>query len=401
MSIVTATRNSLTVKAYQGDNKTLLAFNFATKSRAQSLAGFTIACQPPGKPSYYLFNELRFQDPASHAQVASEPANSSVNAPIHKFRWVHVPGSFHQGEEPATGVYTYTVTPRYFDKAQSMQPLDTSLSVTVMVTVGPFSKGSVALGFTRGYMQSEAFTNHFGLKALLEPAGKQLLFDTSAQAGTNAAGQTFTYADEYAWMGSSARAQVFALLNQVLSKTSLQLDMFAYDLNEPDILNILLKLGGQGRIRIILDDAALHHNAAGTTPEDQFTALFTKEAKAPASVLRRHFGRFSHDKVLIVYANGMPTQVLTGSTNFSVTGLYVNANHVVVFDDAAVAGEYATVFNECWNDKASESFTKNPLAAAPYVIAKTNTLPQTSITFSPHSAAYATSILDGISQRIT
>ena len=401
MAVVTATRNSLTVKAYTGDNKTLLAFNFADKSSAENLAGFTIACQPLGKPSYYLFNELKFEDPSSHAQVASEPANSSVNAPIHKFRWVHVPGSVHQGVQPATGSYTYTVTPRYFDAKQSMQPLDPTLSVAVTVAVEPFVKGSVALGFTRGYMQSEAFTNHFGLKALLEPAGKQLLFDTTAQAGTNAAGQTFSYADEYAWMGSSARAQVFTLLNQVMSKTSLHLDMFAYDLNEPDIINILLKLAAQGRIRIILDDAALHHNAAGSTPEDQFTALFVKAAKAPASILRSHFGRFSHEKIFIVYDSGTPKQVLTGSTNFSVTGLYVNANHVLVFNDASVATEYSTVFNESWNDRASMSFAQTPLAAEPYVIGKTNTLPQISITFSPHTATYATSILEGISQRIT
>jgi hypothetical protein len=249
-------------------------------------------------------------------------------------------------------------------------------------------------------MQSEAFANHFGLKALLQPVGKQLLFDTTAQAGQNATGQTFTYADEYAWMGSSARVQVFALLNQVVGNTSLRLDMFAYDLNEPDILNILLKLAGQGRIRIILDDAALHHSTTKPTPEDQFEVLFNKAAKAPAALLRGHFGRYSHDKVFIVSENGTPRRVLTGSTNFSITGLYVNANHVLIFDDAGVAAEYSKVFNESWSDKAAESFAQTPLAAAAYVIPKSSTLPQTAITFSPHTTAYATTILDGISQRI-
>lgn len=401
MSIVTATKNSFTVKAYVGDNKTLLAFNFADARSAQNLAGFTIACQPKGQPSYYLFNELKFQNPSSHAQVAAEPPNSSINAPIHKFRWVHVPGSVHQGVQPAAGPYTYTVTPRYFDGNQSMQPLDASLSASVTVTVGPFKKGSVSLGFTRGYMQSEAFTNHFGLKALLQPAGKQLLFDTSAQAGANAAGQKFTYADEYAWMGASARVQIFALLHQVLNNASLHLDMFAYDLNEPDILNILLKLAGQGRIRIILDNAALHHNQANSTPEDQFEALFNKAAKDSAEILRGHFGRYSHDKVFIVSDNGKPTLVLTGSTNFSVTGLYVNANHVLLFNDAGVAAEYSKVFEASWNDKASESFKNDPLATDPFVLAKSATLPQCTITFSPHTSEVANSILNGISQRIT
>jgi hypothetical protein len=71
-----------------------------------------------------------------------------------------VPGTNHQGLNPAIGDYCYTVTPRYFDAKQSMQPLDGSLSLSVTIRLGPFKKGSLALGFTRGYMQSEAFAHH-------------------------------------------------------------------------------------------------------------------------------------------------------------------------------------------------------------------------------------------------
>ena len=48
---------------------------------------------------------------------------------------------------------------------------------------------------------------------------------------------------------------------------------------------------------------------------------------------RGKFGRYAHDKVFIVSNEGGPTKVMTGSTNFSVTGLYVNSNHVLIFDD--------------------------------------------------------------------
>jgi hypothetical protein len=408
MAFVTASQNSFTIKAYVGDNKTLLAFNFASPAAAKNLAGFTIACQPPGQPSYYLLNELQFQSPSKHAQVAAQKPNSTVNAPIQKYRWVHVPGSSHQGLNPATGNYAYTVTPRYFDANQSMQALDSSLSATVTVPVGPFKKGSLSLGFSRGYMQSEAFAHHFGTNAQLQPAGKPLLYDTSQQAGTNPAGQTFTFADEYAWMGSTARQQVFAVLNQVLGDTSLHLDMFAYDLNEPDVLNALLELAKAGRVRIILDNAQLHvahkdpkTGKTVTTPEDAFTALFQQQAKAPAAILRGHFARYSHDKVLIVSKNGSPTTVLTGSTNFSVTGLYVNANHVLVFDDATVATEYSKVFNESWNDKTSASaFQKSSFSTAPFSY-QSPTVPEMSITFSPHTAGDAATILGAISGRIT
>jgi PLD-like domain len=402
--------DSLTVNPYVGDNKTLLAFDFTNVSDAKNLAGFTIACKPPGQPSYYLFNYIVFEDPGQHFQVATEDPQATVNAPLQMYRWTHVPGTNHQGLVSAVGNYVYTVTPRYFDAKASMQALDPTLSVSVTVNVGPFRKGSLALGFTRGYMQSGAFVNHFGVGAQLQPAGKPLLYDTTQKAGTNKAGQNFTFADEYAWMGSTARQQVFAILNAVLQDPTLHVDVFAYDLDEPDVLKILLALGKQGRARVILDNAALHLSAKGkTSPEDAFTTLFNKQAQAPAKVLRGCFDRYSHDKVFIIYKGGAATQVLTGSTNFSVTGLYVNANHVLVFDDAAMATEYAKVFAQGWqiltqypnkSAKASAAFSATALSSDPFTI-QSASLPKISITFSPHTQAEATTILTNLSNRIT
>jgi hypothetical protein len=408
MSFQTGSKNGFSVKAYKGDNKTLLAFNFADAASAKNLAGFTIQCQPPGQPAYYLLNELQFQDPSKHSQVSTQKPNSSVNAPLQKYRWVHVTGSMQQGTTPVVGNYTYTVTPRYFDTNQSMQPLDSSLSASVSIAVGPFTKGSLALGFTRGYMQSEAFAHHFGAQTKIIPAGKQLEFDTSAQAGTNN-GQPVTYAQIYQWMGSTARQQIFAVLNSVVNDSTLQLDVFAYDLNEPDVVKIFLQLAAQGRIRIILDNAKLHLSTkTAASPEDEFTTLFKQQAKGQAAILRGSFGRYSHDKIFIVSRNGTPTQVLTGSTNFSVTGLYVNANHVLVFTDSNVAAQYSKVFEQSWSvltqfpktpsARAAAAFASTSVATQPYVY-QSASVPKMSITFSPHTKADVNTILDGISNR--
>src|SRR4029453_8551797 len=80
---------TFTVRAHAGDAKTFLGFDLP-KARAKRLAGFTIQCKPGDQTPYYLYNKLQFKSPKSHAQVASEPSYSSVNAPIHKFRWVHI-----------------------------------------------------------------------------------------------------------------------------------------------------------------------------------------------------------------------------------------------------------------------------------------------------------------------
>jgi phosphatidylserine/phosphatidylglycerophosphate/cardiolipin synthase-like enzyme len=409
MASIQKSNGAFSVRAHVGDAKTLLGFNI-DKAGARNLAGFTVWCEPKNLTGYYLLNTLQFERPGDHAQDTSLPANSSINAPFHKFRWLHVPGSAHQGTKPFFGPYTYTVTPRYFDGRGALQPMDKNLSASVTVDVQPFVKGKLALGFTRGFTQAQAFVHHFSKDASIMPSNRGLIYDTSVEAGTNAQGVTYSYADEYDWSGFTAREQIFKILNNVLDDKSLHLDVFAYDMNEPDLVAILLKLAGQGRVRIVLDDAPLHltkkgqktksGKPKGPTWEDKFTTAFKKTAKNRADILRGHFGRYSHDKIFVVSKNGKAQTVLTGSTNFSVTGMYVNSNHVLVFDDSDVAGTYYKLFDAVWNGNVKKpDFLKSGFAGKAFSF-KSAGVPKTEITFSPHSNPSALSVLQGVASRI-
>jgi hypothetical protein len=401
MTSVQAKNELISVTAYPGDAKTLLAFDLTADSARTGLAGFTIEVHPPGVGAYYVANNLSLAPSPAHAQVAGESAFSSANAPIHKFRWVHVPGLVHQGGTPAFDTYTYVVTPRYFSAAGALEALDASTSVSVDVQVGPFVKGALTVSFTRGYVQSQAFVQHFGPTARIRPDGDDLEYDTAATVGTNAAGHSFTYADEYGWLGFTARQRVFDILDEVQNDPSLKLDVFAYDLNEPDVAALLFKLGSAGQVRIILDNATLHHSTTAPTPEDMFTTTFASDAGADA-IQRGKFGRYAHDKIFIVSDQTGPRTVLTGSTNFSVTGLYVNANHVLVFDDRQVATTYADVFNEAWTTGVKAApFAKSQWATQTFSFGGDgDAVPPTSITFSPHQAPFANQILGGLVDRI-
>jgi len=399
MASVSNTNGAFSLKVYRGDAKTLLAFNLSGAEARKNLAVFTIQVKPAGNDSYYLHNNLQFKNPGDHAQDPKEPANSSINAPFHKFRWLHVPGLVHQGLKPLFGQYTYTVTPRYFDDRGSLQPLDSSLSASADILVDNFKKGSLTVGFTRGFVQSQAFVRHFGRDARIRPEGHELLFDTSQVSGTNAAGEKFTFEQQYEWLGFTARKLILDLLDEVIGDDTLSIDVFAYDLNEPDLCKKLLALGKARRIRIILDDASLHHNKQEPTPEDDFESRFVK-TPSKDKIMRGKFGRYAHDKVFIVSDNNGPRKVLTGSTNFSVTGLYVNSNHVLVFEDAIVAKAYAGVFQESWDDHVkAAAFAKSEWAVSEFPF-KTASLPNMVITFSPHEEAFARKILDGIVQRV-
>ena len=56
-------------------------------------------------------------------------------------------------------------------------------------------------------------------------------------------------------------------------------------------------------MRVILDNAALHHGKPAK-PEDQFETLFVESGDREAAILRGKFGRYAHDKVLIVSNKG-------------------------------------------------------------------------------------------------
>lgn len=414
---VTNSNAGFTVKAYQGDVKTLLAFNLPS-DKIKGLAGFTLAYSPGGTstgpaatvgtvpaasetgapaPTYYIYNELQLQHASTQVQVSTEPANSSVNAPIQKFRWVHVPGNFPQGDEVN---YTYTITPRYFDGQGMLEPMDLSLSVQVTIAVQPFVKGNVELAFTRGFVQSQAFAAHFGPAGHFKPKDPPLLFDTTQVAGTNTSGQSYTYQQEYIWSGFTARVKIFDILNEVLNDKSLSMNMFAYDLDEPDVLKILLQLAAQGRISMILDDASLHHDSVGDKPEDEFQKQFNQVKTGNAYVMRGKFGRYQHNKVIIVKQSGKALKVLSGSTNFSVDGMYINSNHVIVFNDPGVAQIYSNVFQEAWNDRVSETaFVKSPESTTVFALQLPG-ISAAGVTFAPHAPAMALSNLQKMADRI-
>ena len=71
------------------------------------------------------------------------------------------------------------------------------------------------------------------------------------------------------------------------------MDLFAYDIDEPDIVKKLQALGP--RLRAFLDNAPLH---TGTALEVQVHSLLATSAGA-ANVKQGHFKRFAHDKIII------------------------------------------------------------------------------------------------------
>jgi hypothetical protein len=389
-------RNGVSARVYQGDAMSLLAFDLDESLMKPEFVGFSIECKTPRGTSYYLSNLLNFEG-------SSDTFTPSDKAPYQKFRWLHVPGNIHQPlNDTAYGDYTYVVTPRYWD-GDKLAPLDSTLSVEVGTAVKPFEDNTLEIAFARGFMTSQAYTRRFGGNSRLKPDNSDLVFDTDQASGAAPDGKKYTYEDQYLWMGFTARAKTLALLQEVLNEPSMTIDVFAYDFNEPKIAAMLLELASKGRIRMILDNAGLHTKPGKgetITAEDRFEQLFRERKQGASDLFRGKFKRFAHDKVIIVKKNNNPVKVLTGSTNFSVTGFCVNANHVIIINNPAAAKLYDDVFEASWGTDNMKSFSKGTLAGKIYKLT-TGGLPDLKIAFAPHPEEIAGEVLDSVAKKIS
>jgi len=402
------TENGVSIRTHAGDAMTLLAFDL-DQSLTKNFVGFTVQFKA-GNRSAFLYNRMTFKDDII---LPNQPANknerlSSEFSPIQKYRWVHVPSTRNFIDRPFFGEYTYTVTPRYVVNNQ-LEKLDPNLSASATVNVQPFKKGALSLSFTRAFLSSQAYAANFGNKLTLRPKNKDLVFDIKAVSGTakrwNKTKKAFedvdfTYEEQHKYLGWQARERVMEMLDEVLADDKLKLDVFAYDLNEPEIVTKLIKLAQKGRVRIILDNYPNH--VEPDSWETKFESLFNQEAANKADLFRGHYQSQSHSKIFIVRKNnagGEAVKVLTGSTNFTTNGLYINANHTIVIDDREVAQLYADVFDNSLSDELMDNFKKSKFASQDYNF-KTASVPEMTIRFSPHGKDFTTEFFKTISDRI-
>ncbi len=363
-----AVADGLTLKAYRGQNAVLLAFD-VEESLVEQLAGFAVQYGPPGDSLRWINSRLSFEEPIGSEARSARTRPTNV-APIQSFHLVHplpdvVPGDF-----------TYSATAMLFARSTGTD-LIAGPTATVQLELMRRSQRNFELGFTRGSLEPEAYAERFGDAAIV-PRSPAIDFDTAP------------FQAAYEWLGSDARRLVFAVLEEAVNDPATTLDVFAFDLDEPDVIRRLAALGP--RLRIFLDDAEIHAKAG--TSESQARALLAASA-GPDHVKAGHFRRFAHSKVLILRRQGTPVKVLAGSANFTVRGLYAQTNSVFVLDDARAAGLYAQAFEQAWLDPSK--FAASDVAAGWFDVTGDG-LPDCSISFSPHG--HANVALDQIASAI-
>lgn len=367
--IITAQNNGLSLNAYLGVNMVMLTFDIDEHLK-NNLAGFAIKCFPPSGEPFYLKNRLTFKGAnfkGYHKDTTAEERTwfDSNEAPFQYFRWLHVPSQI------LSGIYTYEVTAMYYANNNGTTHLNNGSSVKVSLELMNNHPKNFDYGFTRGYLSSQAYVDKFDNKDIRPKGKKTIDFDTKP------------FKAQYEWLGGKVHKMLFDFLKECASDGA-KVKAMIYDCDHPDFIDYLESFGKN--LTVILDNATLHHDSKNSKPEDQVAKVLTKSTNK--KLVRGHLGRFQHNKVLIKLIDGKPVKVFAGSANFSLRGLYVQANNCFIMNDSRVAEAYNEYFDKLYDlmKKKGSGLTINKDSVTEnWFDFKGNDLPVFDLSFSPHA----------------
>ena len=352
-----------TLKVHRGDGMALLAMNWKKGEPPQDFVGFAIEYKEPGGDRFYaLNNRLGFL----RKDLKADRTLSTMRSPIQKFRWVHFPRNAE-----LDGEFIYRVSPVFMN---SSDELSYGEAQQVAIELRRETYPDVLnVTFTRGFVSSQAFVDRFVTKT----DGLDTLLPRKADDGLTYA-PTHPRADvALPWMGFEARSAILALLDEAIADSKAQVRVVAYDLNEPEVLSRLERLGA--RLKVIVDDSGSHGEP--DSAEAQAAARLATSAGA-GNVKRQHMGRLQHNKTIVVSGPKVKA-VVCGSTNFSWRGFFVQANHAVVIRGTKAVAAFTAAFEAYWASNAVAAFGATP--AARWVDVNPGSV-SLRVAFSPHKA---------------
>ncbi|HEY3884432.1 MAG TPA: phospholipase D-like domain-containing protein [Vicinamibacterales bacterium] len=351
----TKTQSGLHVKLWRGERMCLVGMD--VDDPEPDFVGFAIEVKAPGTAGFTpLRNRLNFQ--YGTQAVSDLHVYPSTDAPFQRFRWVHFP------QDLADGTYAYRVTKKHM-RPDGTLTSGTSLALNLSLDRVIYDD-YLDIGFTRNFASSQAYAEKYGNNPNVIPAKASAGLKFQKLPG-----------DVYQWLGFEASQLIFDFLDAAAKDPAVELDMFAYDFNEPDILKRLVALGP--RVRAIIDNSGSH--APSTSAESQAARALAASA-GKDHVQRMHFKSLQHNKVLIAKRGGAPFKVLLGSTNFSFRGLYIQANNALVFSAPEAAALFEQAFTVAFTTPAA--FSANPIAQAWHLV-QPEGKPAAHFCFSPHA----------------
>jgi hypothetical protein len=301
---------SIDLKVYDNGDHAALVWLPKAAATIPGCRGFIIRKKRNGKDAV-LHGSVSFTDGAVY-----DPA-TPWTFPLQRYLW------WDYYVQPGD-VVQYSVVPVVGPDKDHLAPADALASpYSAALTVKGQSSPHLSAYFNKGIVAAQ-----WVAKALdkLPPGSK--IADLAATPGNDLRDR----------LSGLLRPQLLSLLSDAKAQSG---KVFAalYELNDPELVAGLTALGA---------DCSLILANGADVPDENATVRNTLKTTTQIQVFDRlvSSSHFAHNKfVVFCDAAGNPERVLTGSTNWTTSGLCTQANNALIIDDAAVAADFLAAWH--------------------------------------------------------
>jgi phosphatidylserine/phosphatidylglycerophosphate/cardiolipin synthase-like enzyme len=248
---------------------------------------------------------------------------TTEQAPIQKFWWKDLfakrGGTYQYRIVPMGGTPGGTLTP-----LQGVPPL-VSNKITLTEKRPPFSAY-----FNRGIVATQALSHALNDKPSIQALAPHIL-DPSDPIRIRLMGQLSDGVTELLTRADKDGGTIHGAL---------------YELNDPNGLEKALQANPKSR-NVILGNEQVAKTPTAPANEDADSENRANLKKAGVNVIDRilQVGDIPHNKFLVLTENDTPTAVLSGSTNWTSTGLCTQTNNALIINSPEVAARYIAAWN--------------------------------------------------------
>ena len=305
---------SMNLKVYDNGDHTCLVWLPSDSKPLAGCRGFTIRRKKNGTEDF-LHGFVGFSD------TDKLDATAPWKMPVQRFMW------WDYDVQPNDKVQ-YSVVPVVGPNKDSLQLAEDEASpYTEELIITGQTSPHIAAYFNRGIIATQWISRK--LEGVLN---KNKILDQVKQPGN----------DLRAALSGLVRPEVLSLLEDTRQNGG-SIYAALYELNDAELIKELASLGK--RCNLILGNGAFKSN---TPPGNDENAVVRKQLESQVNLFDRIVkkGHFAHNKfVVFCDHNGTPGKVLTGSLNWTSTGLCTQANNSIIIDDPAVAADYLSAWN--------------------------------------------------------
>ena len=249
--------------------------------------------------------------------------------PIQKFNW-------RDFSATSSETYVYIIIPMV-GTFKTLKEKNQLKVITNQVTLSPGS-GKIKAFFNRGILSTQYLSSQVPKSASGIPNYK-ILLDRIKQTGDKLRNKL---ADEL-------KDALISLLDKAINEDG-KCYCALYELNDPELIEKLLE--AKDRVHLLLA------NTGSGDETNQVARASLHDSGMEITDLMYSSGHIGHNKfVIYVDSHGKPTSILSGSTNWTYTGLCTQSNNAIIIHSEELAAHYMDYWKRLKEDNAEQGLT--------------------------------------------